>query len=160
MCCFIRLYLFFFFSRSAHCHRWCAVMRELKEVSLQRAIKKYCKEMLEKKKELERTWLLRPSSLAGIIQLMHARSLWPAVMKELTLKFAYKSTECYNKVLDEELWLVEGVPKVLEQEGWVTDDDDDNDDATAPAPIQRPPLQIRRRRGRRGKPLCVRFAPR
>ena len=134
-------------------------MRELKEVSLQRAIKKYCKEMLEKKKELERTWLLRPSSLAGIIQLMHARSLWPAVMKELTLKFAYKSTECYNKVMDEELWLVEGDPKVLEQEGWVTDDDDDNDDATAPAPIQRPPLQIRRRRGRRGKPLCVRFAP-
>ena len=134
-------------------------MRELKEVSLQRAIKKYCKEMLEKKKELERTWLLRPSSLAGIIQLMHARSLWPAVMKELTLKFAYKSTECYNKVMDEELWLVEGDPKVLEQEGWVTDDDDDNDDATAPAPIQRPPLQIWRRRGRRGKPLCVRFAP-
>ena len=83
---------------------------------------------------------------------MHARSLWPAVMKELTLKFAYKSTECYEKVLAEEDWMAE-------QEGWVTDDDDDNDDASAPAPIQRPPLQIRRRRGRRGKPLCVRFAP-
>ena len=52
-----------------------------------------------------------------------------------------------------------GDPKVLEeQEGWVTDDDDDDDDG-APALIQRPPLQIRRRRGRRGKPLCVRFAP-
>ena len=133
-------------------------MRELREVSLQRAIKKYNKEMLEKK-ELERTWRLRPSALAEIIQLMHARSLWPAVMKELTLKFAYKSTECYNKVLDEENWMIECDPKVLEQEGWVTDDDDDNDDASALAPIQRPPLQIRRRRGRRGKPLCVRFAP-
>ena len=157
MCCFIRLYLFLF-SRSAHCHRWCVVMRELREVSLQR-VKKYNKEMLEKRKELERTWRLRPSALAEIIQLMHARSLWPSVMRELTLKFAYKSEECYKKVLAEEDWMAECEPKVLEQEGWVTDDDDDNDDAIAPAPIQRPPLQIRRRRGRRGKPLCVRFAP-
>ena len=136
-------------------------MGELKEVSLQRAIKKSVKEMMEKRNELKRTWRMRPSALCEIIQLMHARSLWPSVMRELTLKFAYKSTECYNKVLDEELWIAEGEPKVLEQEGWVTEDDyDDDDDATAPAPIQRPPLQIRRRRGRRGKPLCVRFAPR
>ena len=139
-------------------------MRELREVSLQRAFEKYSKEMLEKRKALERALLLRPSALTEIIQLMHARSLWPSVMKELTLKFAYKSTECYEKVLDEEHWMIEyknqtvNDPKVLEeQEGWVTDDDDNDDDA--PAPIQRPPLQIRRRRGRRGKPLCVRFAP-
>ena len=142
MCCFIRLYLIFLFSHSVHCHRWCAVMRELREVSLQRAFEKYSKEMLEKRKELERASLLRPSSLTAMIQLMHARSLWPSVMAELTLKFAYKSTECYEKVLDEE------------QENWMTDDDDDDDDDDAPAPIQRPPLQIRRRRGRRGKLLC------
>ena len=142
-------------------------MRELREVSLQRAFEKYSKEMWEKRKELERASLLRPSSLTAIIQLMHARSLWPSVMKELTLKFAYKSSECYKKVLEEEQehWMIAyknqtvGDPKVMEQEGWVTDDDDDDDDDAAPAPIQRPPLQIRRRRGRRGKPLCVRFAP-
>ena len=139
-------------------------MRELREVSLQRAFEKYSKEMLEKRKELERASLLRPSALTEIIQLMHARSLWPSVMKELTLKFAYKSTECYEKVLDEEHWMIAyknqtvDDPKVKEQEGWVTDDDDD-DDNDAPAPIQRPPLQIRRRRRRRGQPLCVRFAP-
>ena len=151
-------------------------MQELREVSVRRTLERLSKEMLEKKKELERTWLLRPSALAEIIQLMHARSLWPSVMKELTLKFAYKSTECYEKVLEEENWMNEpddtpapdwmiayknqtvSDPKVLEeQEGWVTDDDDDG--AAAPAPIQRPPLQIRRRRGRRGNPLCVRFAP-
>ena len=141
-------------------------MRELREVSLQRAFEKYSKEMLEKRKELERASLLRPSALTAIIQLMHARSLWPSVMAELTLKFAYKSTECYEKVLEteqakQENWMISyknqtvNDPKVMEQEGWVTDDDDDDDDDGAPAPIQRPPLQIRRR----GKPLCVRFAP-
>ena len=51
-------------------------------------------------------------------------------MAELTLKFAYKKTECYEKVMEE-------------QEDWTTDLDDDDD---PPAPIQRPPLQIRRRR--------------
>ena len=136
-------------------------MGELKEVSLQRAIKKSVKEMLEKRNELKRTWWMRPSALCEIIQLMHARSLWPAVMKELTLKFAYKSEECYKKVLAEEDWMAECESKVLEQEGWVTEDDiDDDDGASAPAPIQRPPLQTRRRRGRRGEPLCIRFAPR
>ena len=141
-------------------------MRELREVSVQRAFEKYSKEMQEKRKELERASLLRPSALTAIIQLMHARSLWPFVMAELTLKFAYKSTECYEKVMEEEHenWMIEYKnqtvrdPKVMEQEGWVTDDDDDDDD-DAPAPIQRPPLQIRRRRGRRGKPLRLRFAP-
>ena len=143
-------------------------MRELREVSLQRAFEKYSKEMLEKRKELERASLLRPSALTAIIQLMHARSLWPSVMAELTLKFAYKSTECYKKVLEteqaeQENWMIAYKnqtvcdPKVMEQEDWVTDDDHDDDDASAP--IQRPPLQIRRRRRRRGKPLCVRFAP-
>ena len=84
-------------------------------------------------------------------------------MAELTLKFAYKKTECFEKVMEEqEDWMIAYknqtvcVQKATEQEDWVTDDDDDDD---APAPIQRPPLQIRRRRGRRGKPLCVRFAP-
>ena len=90
---------------------------------------------------------LRPSALTEIIQLMHARSLWPSVMAELTEKFMYKRTECYEKAMEEE-------------EKWMTDDDDDDDDdSSPPAPIQRPPLQIRRRRGRRGKPLCVRFTP-
>ena len=139
-------------------------MQELREVSCQRAFERLSKDMWEKRKEAERRSLLQPSVLTAMIQQMHARSLWPAVMKELTLKFAYKSTECYEKVLEEEHWMIEyknqtvDDPKVMEQEGWVTDDDDDDDDA--PAPIQRPPLQIRRRRGRRGKPLCVRFAPR
>ena len=142
-------------------------MRELREVSIQRAFERLSKDMWEKRKEAERRSLLRPSALTAIIQLMHARSLWPSVMKELTLKFAYKSTECYEKVLEEEHenWMIEYKnqtvcdPKVMEQEDWVTDDDDDDLDDNAPAPIQRPPLQIRRRRGRRGKPLCVRFAP-
>ena len=141
-------------------------MRELREVSIQRAFERFGKEMWEKRKEQERRSLLRPSALTEIIQLMHARSLWPSVMAELTLKFAYKSTECYEKVLEKEQedWMIAyknqtvGDPKATEQEDWVTDDDDDNDDDDAPAPIQRPPLQIRRRRGRRGKPLCVRFA--
>ena len=139
-------------------------MQELREVSCRRAFERLSKDMWEKRKEAERRSLLQPSVLTAMIQQMHARSLWPAVMKELTLKFAYKSTECYEKVLEEEHWMIEyknqrvDDPKVMEQEGWVTDDDDDDDDA--PAPIQRPPLQIRRRRGRRGKPLCVRFAPR
>ena len=118
-------------------------MRELREVSLQRAFEKFSKALCEKRKEEERRSLLRPSALTAIIQLMHARSLWPSVMAELTLKFAYKKTECYEKVMEE-------------QEDWTTDLDDDDD---PPAPIQRPPLQIRRRRSRRGKPLCVRFAP-
>ena len=135
-------------------------MGELKEVSLQRAIKKSVKEMLEKRNELKRTWRMRPSALCEIIQLMHARSLWPSVMRELTLKFAYKNEECYKKVLAEEDWTAECESKVLEQEGWVTEDDIDDDGASAPAPIQRPPLQMRRRRGRRGEPLCIRFAPR
>ena len=139
---------FFFFSRSDHCRRWCEVMKELREVSLQRSFEKFSKELWEKRKEQERRSLLRPSALTAIIQLMHARSLWPSVMAELTLKFAYKKTECFEKVMEE-------------QEDWTTDldDDDDDDDDDAPAPIQRPPLQIRRRRGRRGKPLFVRFAP-
>ena len=117
-------------------------MRELREVSFQRAFERFSKELWEKRKEQERRSLLRPSALTAIIQLMHARSLWPSVMAELTLKFAYKKTECFEKVMEE-------------QEDWSTDLDDDDDDA--PAPIQRPPLQIRR--GRRGKPLCMRFAP-
>ena len=136
-------------------------MGELKEVSLQCAIKKSVKEMMEKRNELKRTWRMRPSALCEIIQLMHARSLWPSVMRELTLKFAYKNEECYKKVLVEEDWMAECESKVLEQEGWVIEDDNDDDDgAAAPAPIQRPPLQMRRRRGRRGEPLCIRIAPR
>ena len=124
-------------------------MCELREVTLQRAIKKYIEEMQDKKKELARSWKMRPSALTAMVQLMHARSLWPSVMAELTQKFTYKSTECYEKVLE-----AEG------REIWTTDDDDDDgDDVSAPAPIQRPPLQIRRRRGRHGRPLCVRFAP-
>ena len=120
-------------------------MTELLEVSFQRAFEKFSEELMEKRKEQERKSLLRPSALTAIIQLMHARSRWPSVMAELTLKFAYKRTECFEKV--------------TEQEDWMTDLDDDDDDFSPPAPIQRPPLQIRRRRGRRGKPLCVRFTP-
>ena len=138
-------YISFFFSRSAHCRKWGEVMRELLEVSLQRNFVKLSKELWEKRKAQERKSLLRPSALTEIIQLMHARSLWPSVMAELTLKFAYKSAECFKQV--------------MEQEDWTTDLDDDDDDVSAPAPIQRPPLQIRRRRGRRGKPLRVQFAP-
>ena len=137
-------------------------MGELKEVTARRAFETLSNEMWEKRKEEERRSLLRPSALTEIIQLMHARSLWPSVMRELTLKFAYKNEDCYKKVLEEENWTAEcdREAKALEQEGWVTEDDiDDDDGAAAPAPIQRPPLQMRRRRGRRGNPLCVRFAP-
>ena len=135
-------------------------MGELKKVSVQRAVEKYVKEMM-KKWELKRTRRMRSSALCEITQLMHARSLWPPVMRELTLKFAYKNEECCKKVLVEEDWTAECESNALEQEGWVTDDDNDDDGAAvAPAPIQRPPLQMRRRRGRRGEPLCIRFAPR
>ena len=168
MCCFFSYstisHFFVLFSRSDHCHRWRAVMRELREVSFLRAFERFSKELCEKRKEQERRSLLRPSALTEIIQLMHARSLWPSVMAELTLKFAYKSAECCKKVMEEqEDWMIAYKNQTVrdqkvmeEQEDWVTDDDDDDD---APAPIQRPPLQIRRRRGRRVKPLCARFAP-
>ena len=117
-------------------------MRELLEVSFQRAFDKFNEELMKKRKETKKS-SLRPSALTAVIQLMHARSLWPSVMAELTEKFMYKRAECFEKV--------------MEQEDWMTDNDDD--DFSPPAPIQRPPLQIRRRRGRRGKPLCVRFTP-
>ena len=120
-------------------------MRELLEVSLQRAFDKFSEELMEKRKEQEKKSLLRPSALTAIIQLMHARSRWPTVMAELTQKFAYKRAECAQKIMEQD-----------EEENWMTDDDDDS---SPPTPIQRPPLQIRRRRGRRGKALCVRFAP-
>ena len=95
-------YISFLFSRSDHCCRWHEVMRELLEVSLQRAFEKFSKELWEKRKEQERKSLLRPSALTAIIQLMHARSRWPSVMAELTLKFAYKRTECFEKVTEQE----------------------------------------------------------
>ena len=119
-------------------------MRELLEVSFQRAFDKFNEELMKKRKETKKS-PLRPSALTAVIQLMHARSLWPSVMAELTEKFMYKRTECFEKVMMEE------------EENWMTDNDDD--DSSPPAPIQRPPLQIRRRRGRYGKPLCVRFTP-
>ena len=145
-------------------------MRELLEVSLQRAFEKFNEELMKKRKEQEKKSLLRPSALTAIIQLMHARSRWPTVMAELTQKFAYKRAECAQKIMErdeEENWMITykdqtvNDPKVIEQQekDWVTDNDDDGDDFSPPAPIQRPPLQIRRRRGRRGKLLCVRFAP-
>jgi len=137
------------FSRSDHCDRWCKVMRELLEVSFQRACKKFSEELIEKRKEQEKKKsLLRPSALTEVIQLMHSRSLWPSVMAELTERFMYKSTECFEKAAERENWMTDD-----------DDDDDDNDHISSPVPIQRPPVQIRRRRGRRGKPLCVRFAP-
>ena len=110
-------------------------MRELLEVSFQRAFDKFNEELMKKRKEP-----LRPSALTAIIQLMHNRSLWPSVMAELTEKFAYKQTECVEQ----------------EEEDWMIDDD-----FSPPTPARRPtklPLQ-NRRRGRRAKPLCVRFAP-
>ena len=98
-------------------------MDELKKVSVQRAVEKYVKEMM-KKWELKRTRRMRASALCDeITQLRHARSLWPPVMRELTLKFAYKNEECYKKVLVEEDWTSECESNALEQEGWVTDDD-------------------------------------
>ena len=136
-------------------------MDELKKVTLQRAVEKQVKEMMVKW-ELKRTRQIRRSSaLSEIAQLRRARSLWPPIMSELISKFAYKNEECCKKVLVEEDWTSQCESNVLEQEGWVTDDDNDDDGvAAAPAPIQRPPLQMRRRRGRRGEPLCIRFAPR
>ena len=121
-------------------------MRELLEVSFQRAFDKFNEELMEKRKEQKKKSPLRPSALTAIIQLMHARSRWPTVMAELTQKFAYKRAECAQKIMEQD-----------EEENWMTDDDD----SSPPTPAQRPtklPLQIRRR-GRRGKPLCVRFAP-
>ena len=118
-------------------------MGELKKVSLQRAVEKQVKEMMVKW-ELKRTRQIRlqSSALCEITQLRRARSLWPPVMRELTLKFAYKNEECCKKVLVEEDWTSECESNALEQEGWVTDDDNDDDDsaAAAPAPIQRPAL--------------------
>ena len=119
-------------------------MRELLEVSFQRAFNKFNEELMEKRKEQKKKSPLRPSALTAIIQLMHARSRWPSVMAELTEKFAYKRTECAQKIMEQE------------EENWMIDDD-----SSPPTPAQRPtklPLQTRRR-GHRGKPLCVRFAP-
>ena len=59
-------------------------MRELLEVSFQRAFETFSEELMEKRKEQEKKSLLRPSALTAIIQLMHARSRWPTVMAELT----------------------------------------------------------------------------
>ena len=141
MCYFfsrIRLYLILF-SRSDHCRHWKGVMQELLAVSFQRDFDQFNKELMKKRKEKKKS-PLRPSALTEIIQLMYNRSLWPSVMAELTEKFAYKQTECAQKM--------------MEQENWMTDD------ASPPAPARRStklPLQARRRR--RGKPLRVRFAP-
>ena len=74
-------------------------MRELLAVTSQREFDRFCKELVEKTKKKSP---LRPSSLTEVIQLMHARSLWPSVMAELTEKFIYKQTECYEKVMEEE----------------------------------------------------------
>ena len=134
----IQLYLILF-SRSDHCRLWKGVMRELLEVTFQRDFKRFNEEL--KKKEKKKS-PLRPSALTEIIQLMYNRSLWPAVMQELTTKFMYKQTDCNKKMVEQE------------EEDWVTDD------LSPQAPAQRPtklPLQARRRR--HGKPLRVRFSP-
>ena len=139
-------------------------MNELKKVTLERAVTTQVKKMMAKW-ELQRARQIRAASLGDeITQLRRARSLWPSIMSELTSKFSHKKKGC-EKVLvkEEEDWTTECNSNALiqEAEGWVTDDDDDDNDdggaATAPAPIQRPPLQMRRRRGRRGEPLYIRF---
>ena len=117
-------------------------MQELLVVSLQRAFDQFNEELMKKRKEEEKS-PLRPSALTEVVQLMYNRYLWPSVMAELTEKFAYKRTECAQKITEQE------------EEDWTIDDD-----FSPPAPVQRPtklPLQARRRR--RGKPLCVRFTP-
>ena len=137
-------------------------MEELKKVTLERAVMIQVKEMMAKW-ELKRTRQIRASALGDeITQLRRSRSLWPPIMSELASKFAYKKEEGSKKVLVKEDWSAQCDSNALIQEGRVTDDDNDDDGgaATAPAPIQRPPLQMRRRRGRRGEPLYIRFAPR